>query len=74
VGLSHLLKLKYTYSSVPSAYFGFNKYPIKTHNGANAKFSINWDETDYNLSHGPVKAAQLQALAAQLYDILLNFT
>ncbi len=60
--MGHLLKLKYVQSSVLSAYFSVNKCPIKTHNGAN-------DETDYSVSPGPAKAAQLQALAAQIYDI-----
>ncbi len=35
-------------SQLPSAYFNFNKCPIQTHDVANAKFSTNWDETDYS--------------------------
>ncbi len=36
------------HSSVPRAFISFNKCPIKTHEGTNAKFSANWDETDYS--------------------------
>ncbi len=44
--MGHLLKQKYAHSRVPSANFS-NKCLILTHDGANAKFSTNWDETDY---------------------------
>ncbi len=36
-------------TSVPNAYFSFNKCPIQTHDGANSKFSTNRDETDYSV-------------------------
>jgi hypothetical protein len=48
--MGHLLKLKCVHSRVPtSAYFDFDKCPIKNHDGANDKFSTNWDETDYSV-------------------------
>jgi hypothetical protein len=46
--MGHLLKLTYAHSSVPSPYFSLNKCPITSHDGANAKFSINCDDTDYS--------------------------
>ncbi len=49
--MGHLLKLNNAHSSVPSAYFSSYKWPIETHDGANAKFSTNWDETGYSVIH-----------------------
>jgi hypothetical protein len=41
VSIGHLLKLKYPLGTLEFVYFSFNKCPIETHNGANAKVSTN---------------------------------
>ncbi len=38
-----------------------NKCPIKAHDSANAKFSSNWDETDYSDRHANVASEPFQA-------------
>ncbi len=38
--------------TLESTHFIFNKCPIYTHDGASAKFSTSWDETDYSALFG----------------------
>ncbi len=51
VGLNgRLLKLKYALGTLECAYFSFNKCPLQTNDGANAKFSTNRDKMDCSVS------------------------
>jgi hypothetical protein len=36
----------------------FNKSPILTHDGANAKFGTNWDEMDYSIGLAEINSSQ----------------
>ncbi len=45
--MGHLLKLKCAHS--PLTFRILSLRPIYTHDGASAKFSISWDETDYSV-------------------------
>jgi hypothetical protein len=47
-----LVEAKMCTFTLESTHFIFNKYPIYTHNGANAKFSTNSHETDYSVGTG----------------------
>jgi hypothetical protein len=50
VGLNGtLVEAKRFIFTLECTHFIFNKCPIYTHNGANAKFNTNWDETDYSV-------------------------
>jgi len=50
VGLNGtLVEAKLNIGTLECAYFSFNKCPVYNHDGANAKFGTNWEETDYSV-------------------------
>ncbi len=46
------------------AHFSFNKCPMYTHDGACAKFSANWPETDYSVERGTPKGKKTWGFAS----------